>query len=176
MRREFLRRLNEIPGVSIPEDAITRRPSIPLALFAADPKALEALKAALDWFCETVRSDAKITPRTSAHMTMREAEEFIASVPWRAVKMVEVGDTGKTPDPHEYVIKGWREVDSNLFDAFVRLIKAEGYRARYRAPYRPDYVMTNRYLEINGWCYWFIYPNMLNRERAEDRKHQPIPD
>jgi len=36
--------------------------------------------------------------------------------------------------------------------------------------------MTNRYLEINGWCYWFIYPNMLNRERAEDRKHEPIPD
>ena len=55
---------------------------------------------------------------------MREAEEFIASVPWRAVKMVEVGDTGKTSDPHEYVIKGWREVDSNLFDAFVRRVKA----------------------------------------------------
>ena len=36
----------------------------------------------------------------------REAEEFIASVPWRAIKMVEVGDTGKTPDPHEYVIQG----------------------------------------------------------------------
>jgi hypothetical protein len=109
-------------------------------------------------------------------MTMREAEDFIASVPWRAVKMVEVGDTGKTPDPHEYVIKGWREVESKLFDAFIRLVKAKGYRARYRAPYRPDYVMTNRYLEINGWCYWFIYPNMLNRERAEDRKHEPIPD
>ena len=33
-------------------------------------------------------------------MTSREAEEFIASGPWRAVKMDEVGDTGKTPDPH----------------------------------------------------------------------------
>jgi hypothetical protein len=117
-----------------------------------------------------------MTPRTSAHMTMREAEEFIASVPWRAVKMVEVGDTGKTPDPHEYVIKDWREVDINLFDSFVRLIKAKGYRARYRAPYRPEYVMTNHYLELNGWCYWFIRPNMLNRERAQDRKHEPIPD
>jgi hypothetical protein len=61
-------------------------------------------------------------------MTLREAEEFIASVPWWTVKMVEVGDTGKTPDPHEYVIKGWREVDTTLLDAFVRLIKAEGYR------------------------------------------------
>lgn len=109
-------------------------------------------------------------------LTIEDAQEFIASVPWRAVKMVEVGDTGKTPDPHEYVIKDWREVDINLFDSFVRLIKAKGYRARYRAPYRPEYVMTNQYLETNGWCYWFIRPNMLNRERAEDRKHEPIPD
>ncbi len=55
-------------------------------------------------------------------------------------------------------------------------IEADGYRAKYVAPYRPDYVMRNHYLEIDGWCYWFIYPNMLNRERAEDRKHQLIPD
>ena len=108
-------------------------------------------------------------------MTSREAEEFIASVPWRAVKMVEVGDTGEMPDPHEYVIKGWREVDANLFDVFVRMIRAEGYQATYRAPYRPDRVMTNHYLAIGGWCYWFIRPNMVNRERAEDRKHKPIP-
>ena len=107
-------------------------------------------------------------------MTMREAEEFIASVPWRAVKMVEVGDTGKTPDPHEYVIKGWREVDTNLFQAFVQLIKAEGYQAEYRAPYQPDFVMTNHYLEIDGWCDWFIPAKMLNRERAAHRKHKPI--
>jgi len=107
-------------------------------------------------------------------MTAGESEQFIAAVRWRAVRMVEVGDTGKTPDPHEYVIKDWREVDADLFDAFVRLIKAEGYRAEYRAPYRPDYVMKNHYLEIGGWCYWFIYPDMLNRERAEYRKHKPI--
>jgi hypothetical protein len=107
-------------------------------------------------------------------MTIREAEEFIASVPWRAVRMVEVGDTGKTPDPHEYVIRGRPEVNTALFDAFVRMIGTEGYRARYRAPYRPDHVMTNRYLELNGWCYWFIYPRMLNRERSEQRKHEPI--
>ena len=107
-------------------------------------------------------------------MTMREAEEFIACVPWRAVKMAEVGDTGKTPDPHEYVIEGWREVDTNLFHALVQLVKAEGYRAEYRAPYRPHFVMTNHYLEIEDWCYWFIPPNMLNRERAEHRKHKPI--
>jgi hypothetical protein len=58
-RRELLRRLNEIPGVSIPEDAITRRPHIPLSLFAADPEALEAFKRVFDWFFETVRSHAE---------------------------------------------------------------------------------------------------------------------
>lgn len=52
--------------------------------------------------------------------------------------------------------------------------KSEGYRGEYRAPYRPDYVMTNHYLERDGWCYWFIYPKMLNRERAKHRKHRPI--
>jgi len=105
---------------------------------------------------------------------MDDPERFIASIPWKAVQMTEVGDTGKTPDPHEYVIKEGREVDADRFDAFVRLIRDEGYRAEYRAPYRPDYVMRNHYLELDGWCYWFIYPNMLNRERAEDRKHVPV--
>lgn len=76
-------------------------------------------------------------------LTKEEARAFIASVPWRAVKMVEVAGTGMTPDPHEYVIEDWREVDSNLFRGFIRLVKAKGYRATYRAPYRPDYEMKN---------------------------------
>lgn len=117
---------------------------------------------------------------------MEEARRFVARVPWRHVRMVPVGEGledggaerwGKyrhvTPDPHEYVIKGWREVDTDSFDAFVRLIKSEGYVATYRAPYRPEVEMENHYLEINGWCYWFIAPHMLNRERAENRKHEP---
>jgi hypothetical protein len=58
-RGEFLRRLNEVPGVSLPDDAVTRFPSIPFAVLAADPEALESLKGVLDWFCETVRSDAE---------------------------------------------------------------------------------------------------------------------
>lgn len=62
LRREFLRRLTEVRGVSITEDAVTRRPKIPLALLAADLEALESLKGVLDWFCETVRSDAEEHP------------------------------------------------------------------------------------------------------------------
>jgi hypothetical protein len=54
LRREFLRRLNEVPGVSIPDDAITRRPRIPYASLG-DNAALQAFLGALDWFCETVR-------------------------------------------------------------------------------------------------------------------------
>ncbi len=108
--------------------------------------------------------------------TDADAMAFIEAVPWRAVRMVEVGDSGRTPDPHEYVIRDWREVEADRFDAFVRLIRAEGYRATYRAPYRPEYEMRNHYLELDGWCYWFIRPNMLNRERADARKHVPLRD
>ena len=32
----------------------------------------------------------------------------------------------RMPDPHEYVIREWREVDTERFDSFVRLIKAKG--------------------------------------------------
>ena len=56
LRREFLRRLNGIAGLSIPEDAITRTPSVRLALLAV-PEALDSFKGVLDWFCETVRAD-----------------------------------------------------------------------------------------------------------------------
>jgi hypothetical protein len=56
LRSEFLARLNAIPGVSIPDDAVTRRPAIELSLLAAEPAALQSFKNALDWFCETVRA------------------------------------------------------------------------------------------------------------------------
>jgi hypothetical protein len=55
-RKVLLSRLNHIPGASIPEDAITGRPSLPLADLGRNPKMLSELKAALDWFCETARS------------------------------------------------------------------------------------------------------------------------
>jgi hypothetical protein len=44
-RRDLLNRLNAIPGVSIPENGITRRPSIPLIVLA-NPSALEQFLAA----------------------------------------------------------------------------------------------------------------------------------
>jgi len=49
MREEFLRRLNEVPGVQLPGSAIDRRPGVPLKTLAA-PEALAALFAAFEWF------------------------------------------------------------------------------------------------------------------------------
>jgi len=34
--------------------------------------------------------------------------------------------------------------------------------------------MMNDYLQIDDWIYWFIYPRMLNRQRAEHRQHEVI--
>ena len=130
---------------------------------------------------EPVRSDRVPTsepasPGTRSPMTGTEAREWIEQLPWRAVQQVPVGETGKCPDPHEYVILGWREVDRCEFGRFVNLIRAEGYRGRYTPPYRPDAVMTNDYLQVGEWIYWFIYPRMLNRQHAEHRQHTPAPE
>jgi hypothetical protein len=57
--REFLRRLNQTTGLSIPEAGDPRRPQLRLAVLSASPEALDSFKAALDWFCETVRSHAE---------------------------------------------------------------------------------------------------------------------
>ena len=56
LRRELLARLNKLPGVSIPDDAITGRPSIELARLGQDAAMLEGFEAVLDWFCEKARS------------------------------------------------------------------------------------------------------------------------
>ena len=53
VRGEFLARLNQIPGVQLPEDAITRRPRIQLSALAADPTAMDGLIHALEWFRDT---------------------------------------------------------------------------------------------------------------------------
>lgn len=54
MREEFLRRLNEVPGVQLPSNAIERRPGLPLKLFAT-PEAMAALLASFEWFLSEAR-------------------------------------------------------------------------------------------------------------------------
>ncbi len=53
-RRDLLRRLNAIPGVKIPEDAIARRPSIPLTTLARS-QATEEFLGVFDWFIQEVQ-------------------------------------------------------------------------------------------------------------------------
>lgn len=60
-------------------------------------------------------------------------------------------------------------------DRFCAMIERGGYRTTCWAPYRPDREMRSSYIETDGRCYWWIYPNMLNRERPEDRKYVPLP-
>lgn len=53
-RLELLKRLNAIDGVSIPTDAITRRPGIPLTVLADMSRLAESL-AVFEWFIHEVQ-------------------------------------------------------------------------------------------------------------------------
>ena len=108
-------------------------------------------------------------------LALEEARDFIAGMPWRHVRATPAGPANKPPDPHEYVIVDWCGVDEVEFGHFVLLIRSEGYKGRYSPPYDPGRVMVNDYLQIDDWIYWYIYPNMLNRQRAEHRQHEVIP-
>jgi hypothetical protein len=104
-----------------------------------------------------------------------EARSFIASVPWRAVQMRAYTDTPveAPPDPHEYTVLQWQEVDRDGFWKFVRLIREFGYKGRYAPPYAPDQTMINSYLEIDGHIYWAT-SQLINRQKAEHRQHEII--
>jgi len=54
-RKEILNKLNQIPDVNIPDDAITRRPNIPLSTFKDDTK-LKQFKEVLNSMIKEIRS------------------------------------------------------------------------------------------------------------------------
>jgi hypothetical protein len=54
-RQELLGRLNDIPGIDIPADGITRRPTIPLHVLK-DDSALTQFLATLDWVMQVIRA------------------------------------------------------------------------------------------------------------------------
>ncbi len=56
-RRTLRERLNQIPGVSIPEDGLTRRPNIKLATLA-DPQRLQQFIEVMDWVVLVIRAGA----------------------------------------------------------------------------------------------------------------------
>jgi hypothetical protein len=53
-RRELLDRLNAIPGVSLPPDSITRRPSIPLAVLAEESRLVQFFDV-FEWYLNEVQ-------------------------------------------------------------------------------------------------------------------------
>jgi trans-aconitate methyltransferase len=54
-RRQLWQRLNEIPGVDLPEDAIARRPTIPLAVFTEEER-LDQLLQVFEWVIEEIKA------------------------------------------------------------------------------------------------------------------------
>ena len=53
-RRELLKRLNRIPGITLPAKSIARRPSVPLTVFR-DEVVLRQFLAVLGWVVEEIR-------------------------------------------------------------------------------------------------------------------------
>jgi hypothetical protein len=106
---------------------------------------------------------------------LTRAQAFVASVPWRAVKGVPEGPLHKPPEPHEYVILGWRAVDPDELRWFVGLIRRGGHKGRYVPPYSAK-AQVNRYLDLDEHVYWWIYPRMLNRTRIEYGQHERLPE
>ena len=60
-RMEMLHRLNGIPGVAIPESAVSRRPNILLTVLARDDNA-ERFLSIFDWFLNEIRAGGAMSP------------------------------------------------------------------------------------------------------------------
>lgn len=55
-RRELLRRLNQLDGVNISDDDLTKRPSLPLSIFSSSPSKTENFLETLNWVIDRYRS------------------------------------------------------------------------------------------------------------------------
>ena len=64
-RRELLRRLNDIEGIALPRDSITRRPTIPITTFSSDVR-LKAFLKVMDWLLGEIGHTPKAGTAASA--------------------------------------------------------------------------------------------------------------
>jgi hypothetical protein len=116
--------------------------------------------------------------RAAAGLTVDEIEAIIARAHWQSARSTE--DVA----PHQYVVKGW-DKDELTEDEFWRLanwIRTEGRLEEWTPPAewvrrwggRP---MTNRYVHIGNYAYWFTWPKgrapMLNREHVSVQQAKP---
>jgi hypothetical protein len=60
-RREFVRRLNAVPGIVIPDDSIDRRPSFPLESLT-DAETRAGFKRVIEWALAQVRAHTDVAP------------------------------------------------------------------------------------------------------------------
>jgi hypothetical protein len=67
-RMEILRRLNEIPGIAIPEGSVSRRPNVALDVLARDGN-MDRFLAVFDWFLDEVRNPALPTVESEANQS-----------------------------------------------------------------------------------------------------------
>lgn len=71
-RREFLERISRIPGVSVPMDAIARRPSFPILLLQSE-EARRAFFDVIEWAISIARESGAIRAATDAIKTVPAA-------------------------------------------------------------------------------------------------------
>lgn len=111
-------------------------------------------------------------------MTQEEAQAIIERAAWTFAR--STADVA----PHEYVVKGWDrdDITEAEFWRFVELIKTTGREEVWTPP--QEWVrrwgggpMTNRYLYVNDYAYWFTWPRksvpMLNREHVSVQQKTP---
>lgn len=99
-------------------------------------------------------------------MTLKEAEDFINSVPWVFSK--EYKDTL----PHYYTTRD-RVNNDSLFEDFLKLVRKEG---KLKTFFKKQYI----YLEVNGYEYWEMgrpikAVQVINRCQIDDEKHYRFP-
>lgn len=82
------------------------------------------------------------TAPVATEFTLADAEAFIQAAPWTAAKWAAGTDAR-----HEYVMVMWDEVDGDEFHAFYRLIREQGYKAKWTNP-ETGKTYYNRYLEV----------------------------
>ena len=111
-------------------------------------------------------------------MTKSEAKDVIRRAAWTSAKSTE--DVA----PHQYVVNGWDrdDITEDEFWGLVATIKAFGRVEEWTPPEewvrrwggRP---MTNRYLYMGDYAYWFTWPRksvpMLNREHISVQEQTP---
>lgn len=111
-------------------------------------------------------------------VTLQEARDLLPTLAWTWVQSkpwFRDGVEQKPADPHQYVIKD-REVPVDLYWAIVRLIKREGFKARYAPPYRPERPMVLDYLEIGEWVHWAIPPVQICRTKIAWHQAERLPE